>query len=207
MAKEIQVPWTATGQTLYAVVRNSVGLAWNGASFENYQTAHLASEYAITLTEQGSHSAYYAGNMPAVAAGYYNVVAYQQAGGSPAEGDPLAAAAGMDWTGTAVASVGAGVNATQVNGNATAAANLATAYGGFLIGTAQAGSASGITLPPAASSVNNFYANQSITILAGTGAGQTNKIVSNVGQVATVETPWATVPDATSVVAVLGRIG
>lgn len=103
----------------------------------------------------------------------------------------------------------AGVNATQIGGNSTAATNLANAYGAIETGTAQGGGASTITLRPGASGTDNFYANQAVFILSGTGGGQTNKIQSYVGatKVATVETAWVTQPDNTSVYVVLGRIG
>lgn len=71
-------------------------------------------------------------------------------------------------------------------------------------GTAQAGAATTITLVAGASAVNDFYKNDGIYILSGTGAGQFRFISGYVGatKVATVAT-WATNPDATSVYVVL----
>lgn len=61
-----------------------------------------------------------------------------------------------------------------------------------------AGSASTATLDAGASSVDNFYKDQLLTLTSGTGAGQTRRILSYVGstKVATVATNWITNPTA-----------
>lgn len=76
-------------------------------------------------------------------------------------------------------------------------------------GTAQAGAASTITLDASASAVNDFYAGQQISIVGGTGAGQSRMITGYVGstKVATVANAWATNPDSTSVFRVLAVPG
>lgn len=101
------------------------------------------------------------------------------------------------------------VDLTQVAGNTTAATNMANQYSVLETGTAQAGAASTITLRAGASAVNDFYKDQVIFILTGTGAVQTNRITGYVGatKVATVGTAWVTQPDNTSVYQVLGRVG
>lgn len=70
--------------------------------------------------------------------------------------------------------------------------------------TAQAGAASTITLDTGASAVDNFYQYTAIRLIGGTGAGQTRLIASYVGstKVATVDVPWVTNPDSTSVFAI-----
>lgn len=72
-------------------------------------------------------------------------------------------------------------------------------------GTAQAGAATSITLDSGASSVNSFYNNCIVTIIGGTGVGQSRFITGYVGstKVASVGT-WATNPDATSVFEISG---
>lgn len=100
MAGEIQTA-DISGKNVYALVRNVAGDIWNGSAFVSYATANLAS-YAISLTEQGTASAYYTGTFPALAAGVYSIVAYERAGGSPAEGDRLIAAGNLEWDGSAV---------------------------------------------------------------------------------------------------------
>jgi len=71
--------------------------------------------------------------------------------------------------------------------------------------TAQAGGATTITLDGNASSINDFYNNQFVVILTGTGVGQSRLISSYVGstRVATVDTAWLTNPDNTSVFAIV----
>jgi hypothetical protein len=70
--------------------------------------------------------------------------------------------------------------------------------------TAAGGDATHITLDGSASGVNDFYNNQRIFIVSGTGVGQGRIISDYVGgtQVAEVAT-WATNPDATSVYVIL----
>lgn len=67
-------------------------------------------------------------------------------------------------------------------------------------GTAQAGGASTITLASAASASNDAYNGSTVTIVAGTGAGQTRIVTDYVGatRVATVDSAWTTQPDSTS---------
>jgi hypothetical protein len=68
---------------------------------------------------------------------------------------------------------------------------------------AQAGGASTVTLDTGASTSDALYNGNIVAIIAGTGAGQNRVITGYVGstRVATVDTPWVTNPDATSVVA------
>lgn len=69
--------------------------------------------------------------------------------------------------------------------------------------TAQAGAAGTITLDASASAVDDFYNNQILAILSGTGAGQARIISDYVGstKVATVNGNWATNPSSDSVFA------
>lgn len=103
MAGEIQVPLNATGWTVYALVRNTVGQPYrtDTQAFGDYVTAQLAN-YAISLTEQGTASQYYVGTMPAVAAGVYTLTLYRQSGASPAEGDTVVGHGSIEWDGSAV---------------------------------------------------------------------------------------------------------
>jgi hypothetical protein len=75
-------------------------------------------------------------------------------------------------------------------------------------GVAQAGSASTITLQSTASSDNDIYNNALVSIISGTGSGQTRVISDSPGyngstKVATVTAVWGTNPDSTSVYAVI----
>ena len=89
-----------TGLTLYAVVFDGSGRAWNTATsaFESIDTANWT-DYDIPLAEQGG-SGVYVGDFPAgVAAGTYRVVAYRQLGGSPASTDVPELAGTVSWDG------------------------------------------------------------------------------------------------------------
>ena len=70
-----------------------------------------------------------------------------------------------------------------------------------LVGTAQAGASSTITLTSSASVVDDRYNNFTITITGGTGSGQSKLITDYVGstKVATISGTWTTNPDNTSV--------
>ncbi len=103
MAGEIQCSYKAA-VTLYGVVRSpqSGGMVWDNVSgyFTTYNTT-LYSNYSVSLTQQGTASAYYVGNFPTgIAPGTYNVLAKQQLGGSPAEADPTVAQGQLEWNGT-----------------------------------------------------------------------------------------------------------
>ena len=67
-------------------------------------------------------------------------------------------------------------------------------------GVAQAGGVNTITLAATASATDNYYKNQLITIEAGSGAAQTQRIISYVGatKLATVDAAWGVAVDATS---------
>lgn len=74
-------------------------------------------------------------------------------------------------------------------------------------GTAQAGTASTITLAATASSVDDFYNTEVVRITGGTGSGQERPIIDYTGasRVADIAPDWATIPDATSTYDVIDR--
>ena len=103
MAGEIQTSFQA-GRTVYALIRSRTGTIWNTSggtgAFETYTTAVYTS-YAISLTEQGTASAFYAGTFPsAIVPGVYGLTAKNQLGGSAAETDPTVAAGDLQWNGS-----------------------------------------------------------------------------------------------------------
>lgn len=109
MAGEIRLPHpsSSTGLTLYALLWDSTSQVCTTSSgaFGAYATGSLAN-YDIALTEKGTGSSFYAGNVPSnVAAGVYLATIYEQAGGSPAEGDYLIGTQTIEWSGTAVISL------------------------------------------------------------------------------------------------------
>lgn len=88
----------AGGLTIYAVLLNSGGQAWNGSAFEEISGAAWAS-YDIALTEAAA--GIYLATMPAAAAGVYSYVVYERAGGSPATSDALRGTGWLAWDGGA----------------------------------------------------------------------------------------------------------
>jgi hypothetical protein len=103
VAGEIQVSYQALA-TLYYLIRNRTAQVWSTSggtgAFEVYATANY-SDYAISLTEQGTASAFYAGTFPAaVPAGVYSIQAKQQIAGSVAQTDPAVAVGDFQWNGT-----------------------------------------------------------------------------------------------------------
>jgi hypothetical protein len=111
MADTIQIAHTASGVTLYAIIRDADGAVWNGSAFAAYVTANLGT-YDVAMTEQGTASRYYTVAVPALAAGLYTVTAYQQAGGAPAETDAVVGLASGEWDGTRWTRLGAPAGAS-----------------------------------------------------------------------------------------------
>ena len=91
------IAYDATGNTLYAVLLNNDGKAWNGSAFETLSAGNW-STYDIAMSE-GAGGIYTAA-VPAIAAGQFAYVAYRQAGGSPATSDTQVAAGSFQWDGT-----------------------------------------------------------------------------------------------------------
>lgn len=100
-------------------------------------------------------------------------------------------------------------NAVQISGDSTAATNAKNGWTGLVTtGIAQTSTSTTITLASGASSTDDFYNLAAISIVSGTGAGQTRQITDYVGstKVATVDTAWATNPSSDSVYQIIGRI-
>lgn len=102
MANEIATA-TTSGQTLYAVLRNSAAQVWSTPTqaFEAYNSAHWTS-YALALSEQGA-SGYYVASFPvAIAApGRYSIEIRVQSGASPALADSVLTGGSLVWNGSA----------------------------------------------------------------------------------------------------------
>lgn len=114
MAGELQVSYR-TAKTVYVLIRNTVGQVYNGSTFVTYATADYVG-YAVSLTEQGTASAYYVGDFPTVAAGRYNVVAKERVGSAADETDPTLGTETFDWNATVVYSPPtAGASSGQVS--------------------------------------------------------------------------------------------
>jgi len=101
MASEITVAYK-TGQLLYVLIFNTVGEVWNflTAVFEAVVNSDWT-DYELALAEQGT-TGIYEGNFPALSAGNYSVIVYQQKGSGPlpSDGPPLAPAQTLEWDGS-----------------------------------------------------------------------------------------------------------
>ena len=208
MANEIQCTHD-TGSTVYAIVRDQTGQVWStvGSSFGSYSTGSIG-DYDVTMSEQGTASGYFTGNFPSsITAGVYNVVTYDQAGGSPAEGDTVIAEGTITWDGSAVydasdittSGIADAVWDEQINSHTTSG-SAGHAIRPLGHGTATAGAASTITLGPNGSGTDDIYNGLTVDIVHGTGAGQSRTIDDYVGSstLATVDTAWDTTPDTSS---------
>jgi hypothetical protein len=101
MANEIHANY-ASGNTLYAVIRNVAGDVWYvaGQVFEAWGTSgRTADDYDINLTDKNG-SRYVANFDTNVPAGRYSVQVFLQAGANPADGDTFIAGEEIVWSGT-----------------------------------------------------------------------------------------------------------
>jgi len=100
MANEIHVDYTS-GNTLYAVVRNSVGEVWyaGGQVFEAWGTGNRAADdYDISLTDKSGNR--YVGSFDSnIPAGRYSIQIFSQAGANPADSDNLVGGGEIVWSG------------------------------------------------------------------------------------------------------------
>lgn len=101
MANEIQADY-ASGNTLYAVVRNVSGEVWYvvGQVFEIWGTdGHDADDYDIGLTDKDGSR--YVGNFDGnIPAGRYSIQVFLQAGANPVNGDTLILSDEFIWSGS-----------------------------------------------------------------------------------------------------------
>lgn len=100
MAKELKVV-APTGWTVYVLLLNSTGQAWNTATpaFETFAVANWTS-YKIALSESSTSGVYF-GDFPSVSTlGTYDVVGYKQLGGSAASTDTFLGSEAIAWDGS-----------------------------------------------------------------------------------------------------------
>jgi hypothetical protein len=99
MANEIHIDYDS-GNTLYAIIRNSIGEVWHvvGQVFEDWgNDGHDADDYDIALTDKDGDR--YVGSFDTnVTAGRYTVQVFLQAGANPADSDSLIGSGQIVWT-------------------------------------------------------------------------------------------------------------
>lgn len=103
MSNEIHANY-ASGNTLYAVVRNAAGDVWYvaGQAFEVWGIGgRTVDDYDISLTDKSGSR--YVGNFDTnIQAGRYSVQVFLQAGVNPANDDTLVGSDKIVWSGTGV---------------------------------------------------------------------------------------------------------
>ncbi len=102
MSDEIKISY-ATGSTLYFRAFNATGQVWNTSgtpAFENWAGGSVT-DYDVALADKSSGE--YIGDFPSgITEGTYQVIAFLQAGGSPATGDVAVSSVGtIFWSGSA----------------------------------------------------------------------------------------------------------
>lgn len=117
MSNELQLTGFPSGNTLYAIIRNSVGLVWypTGAAFEDWgDDGRTANDYSIPLADKTG--SFYVGDFDSdIAASTipYPVQFFAQDGVAPADADSVVGEDAITWNGvsadleSAVAELGA----------------------------------------------------------------------------------------------------
>ena len=101
--KELQLGYTQTGLTLYALIREfNTGQIYNGATFETYNSANIG-DYDIALAEQSP--GFYVGDFPAIDIGVYGVIIHLQRGIAPSTTDYRVGTGYINWNGETVTDI------------------------------------------------------------------------------------------------------
>ena len=130
MANEIQLIHDDGAETVYAIVRDMLGNWYHGTNPEAFDDANWG-DYDIALIEVHAASS---GNVavqatfPAVAAGFYWLDVYVQAGANPAQTDYRVCSCLWYWNGTTLVPAGGAADVRQINASAPAAANVASVF-------------------------------------------------------------------------------
>jgi hypothetical protein len=100
MSNEIHINY-ASGNTIYAVIRDIAGQVWNPSTeaFEDWgMDGHNANDYNLPLSDKAGSR--YVGDFDAdVPAGRYTIQAFLQAGDNPADGDAFVGTIAIIWHG------------------------------------------------------------------------------------------------------------
>ena len=103
MANEIHADY-ASGNTLYAAIRNSAGEVWYpaGQVFEAWGTdGRDVDDYDISLTDKNGSK--YVGDFDCnISAGRYSIQIFLQAGANPEDGDSLVTSREIIWSGSCI---------------------------------------------------------------------------------------------------------
>ena len=182
--KRLTLDYSATGLTVYAIIRREVD-SYRLNDADGAFASAPADPY-LSITEDSVIKGRYQVSESRTAwnNGEYLVAFYQQAGGSPSPVADTIIGSGVMWI-IADAEV-------PFDGGNTMTCEW---------GTAQGGNANKITLRAAAPATNDIYVGQKISIIGGTGCGQTRGVLNYNGSTkeVTVARNWTVTPDTTSV--------
>jgi len=126
MANEIQLIHDDGAETVYAIVRDMLGNWYHGTNPEAFDDANWG-DYDIALAEvhaAASGNVAVQATFPAVAAGFYWLDVYVQAGANPAQTDFRVSSCLMYWNATALVPAGGAADARQIYGTDLAAAKV-----------------------------------------------------------------------------------
>jgi len=129
MANEIQLIHDDGAETVYAIVRDTAGNWYHGTNPEAFDDANWG-DYDIALAEvhaAASGNVAVQATFPAVAAGFYWLDVYVQAGANPAQTDFRVCSYLMYWNATALVPAGGAADVRQIDASEEAAANVASA--------------------------------------------------------------------------------
>lgn len=211
MASEISHRHSATGETLYATIRNVSRQMWSTAGTPNFETLTVANwaNYAITMTETPASSYFFVGTFPAVSgnmiSGWYWVDVFKRAGGAAAISDTLLASYFGYWDGTAFkwwADDAISANVTAVDGQPVELETTGTDTAGVTelltrIPDATPGAAGGLPVLDGSGNLVVYSVSQAVTLPStipaswiGTGTGQisiANGVVAASGNWSTLD--------------------
>jgi len=166
MADEIQIIHDDAAETIYAVIRNQAGQFYAAATPEAFESANWAT-YDIALAQvdatspPSSGNAAYKGTFPAVAAGFYWLDVYVQAGANPAQTDWRASSRLLYWNGTALVPASAieGVGNIDSTGGSLSLAKAVEAMLAWMGGKCVYDAATGIA---------SYYGQDGVTVILST---------------------------------------
>lgn len=90
-----------SGLSVYAFLRDSAGLIWNGSTFVSFNVSNWAT-YALTMTEQTSSGFYSVSCPSSISQGRYYLTIHAVISGSPAAGDDVIGQGSLNWDGSSV---------------------------------------------------------------------------------------------------------
>jgi len=103
---QFQIPIPGAVGTFYAHYRDATAQVYNfdSSQFQSYSSGQWAN-YSAAMSEQGGSKVYTPNQGDGFPAGDYLVVVYEQAGGSPAEGDLIRLSFTYSWDGFAIVTI------------------------------------------------------------------------------------------------------